>query len=216
MSSIEAVIFDLEGVIIDSELYVWDKVGEIFLKRRGLTYNKDATKPLMMGRTLEEGIGIWQQHYGFGGDIEELTQERREIAAKIFKEEIPFIPGFTDFYQTIKDKYKTAVATSLERQFLEALERKMDLSNMFNGHVYSIEDIGMISKPSPDIYLYAANKLGVLPIVCVGIEDAPNGIEALKKAGMRSIAITTSTTREKLTGADLVVDSFSQIYLTKL
>lgn len=214
MNSIEAVIFDLEGVVIDSELHVWDKVAEIYLGRRGFTYNREVIRPLIMGCTLEEGIKIWQQHYGFGGNIKELTQERREIAAGVFEEDdIPFIPGFTEFYQSIQGKYQTAVASSLERHFLEILNRKIGISEMFQGHVYSIEDIGNISKPNPDIYLYTANKLGLLPSVCIGIEDAPNGIEALRRAGIRSIAITTSTSRDKLLGANLVVDSFAEIDL---
>lgn len=216
MTSIEAIIFDLEGVIIDSEKYVWDKTSEIFLGRRGFTYKKAVIKPLMMGRTLAEGVRIWQQFYHLDGSLEELTQERREIAAELFGVDIPFIPGFMDFYQSIQGKHQTAIATSLEKQFLDALDRRLHLSAIFNGHIYSIGDIGNISKPNPDIYLYAAKKLGVSPSVCVGIEDAPNGIEALKRAGMKSIALTTSTSRENLSGADLIADSFSQIVLEKI
>lgn len=210
MNRIEAVIFDCEGVVIDSE-GIWDQVAEEFLGRRGFVYDRTTIKPLMMGRTLIEGVRIWQGHYGFGGDPEEQTQERRGIAKKFFETEIAFVPGFLEFYRTLQGKYKVAMATSLERGFLNAVDRGKNLSSLFNGHLYSIADIGNVSKPNPDIYLYAASKLGVHPSRCIGIEDAPHGVESLKRAGMKSIGIATSTTRERLSKAHFVVDSYQEI-----
>ncbi|OGE37956.1 hypothetical protein A3B45_03900 [Candidatus Daviesbacteria bacterium RIFCSPLOWO2_01_FULL_39_12] len=215
MNKIEAIIFDMEGVVVDTEP-LWDEVAKIFLSRRNFIYDRATLKPLMMGRTMEEGIKIWQEHYDFKGDIKQQAEERRQIVRKVFASGSSFVDGFIDFFNSIKDNYKTAIATSSEREFLKLFNERLNLNGLFGNHIYSIADIGHISKPNPDIYLQAAKNLGVPPTLCVGIEDAPNGIEALRRAGMKSVAITTSTTKENLSSADLIVDSFSEIDLTRL
>lgn len=215
MSKIEAVIFDMEGVVVDTEP-LWDKVAEIFLDRKGFVYQRDIIKPLTMGRTMEDGIKIWQKHYGFSGDTKEQAEERRGIVRQVFETEVSFIPGFMEFFDFIKGKYKTAIATSAEREFIRLFDKRLHLSELFNGHIYSIEDIGFIPKPNPDIYLLATKSISVSPSLSVGIEDSPNGVEAIKRAGMKAIAITNSTTKENLVNADLVVDRFSEIDLDKL
>jgi beta-phosphoglucomutase len=76
--------------------------------------------------------------------------------------------------------------------------------------------VGYRSKPNPDIFLHAANRLGVRPENCVVIEDAPHGVEGARRAGMKSIALTTTYERSTLSQADVVVDSFAQINLAVL
>lgn len=162
-----AILFDLEGTIIDTET-IWDECSTEFLRRHGHTYNLEETKHLMMGRTLEEGAAILRDHHGFEGNPKELAQERREIFGELGE------------------------------------------------HIYSIADIGFLAKPKPDIFLYAAKKLGVDPASCLVLEDAPHGVTAARAAGMDCAAVTFSTTRERLTaaGADQVVDAFDQITLS--
>lgn len=215
MTSVKAIIFDMEGVIVNTE-HLWDKVAEVFLQRRGFLYDKDVLKPLMMGKTLEEGVKIWQQHYGFEGDVNKQAEERRMIVRDVFGNEVTFIPGFTEFFKTVKKKYKTAIATSSEREFIDRFDKRLQLSSLFDNHIYSIADIGYISKPNPDIFLYAAKNLNIDPEFCVGIEDSPHGVTAINSAGMKSIAITTSTSRKKLSNANLIVDSFEEINLETL
>jgi beta-phosphoglucomutase len=101
----------------------------------------------------------------------------------------------------------------MERHFLQDVDQRLQLFEMFNGHVYSIEDIGFIPKPKPDIFLYTATQLGVNPVNCAVIEDAPNGIQAANTANMRSIGITASVSRELLVMAGIIVDSFAEIKL---
>lgn len=213
----KAIIFDLEGVIVDTEP-LWSKADEEFLKRHNLPFEDYETtwKPKLMGRNLFEGAGLFRDHYGIQAEIEELARQRREIAKELFALEVILIEGFQTFFESISDKYKTGVATSLEKAFLANVDLRLGLSKLFGRHIYSIEDIGFISKPNPDIFLHVAQKLRVLPMNCIVIEDSPNGVEAAKRAGMRCIAITTSTTRQRLSKADAVVDSFKEIgdYLT--
>lgn len=209
-----ALLFDLEGTIIDTEA-IWDECSTEFLRRRGHTYNPHATKHLMMGGTLEKGAAILRDHYGFAGDAQELAQERREIFGDLLERDIEFVAGFEEFFTTVRDKYPVAIATSMERPFLARVERHLKLSGYFGNHIYSIADIGFVAKPSPDIFLYAASRLSVNPDKCLVFEDAPHGVTAAKAAGMDCVAITTSTTRERLetAGADQIVDLYSEIRL---
>jgi beta-phosphoglucomutase-like phosphatase (HAD superfamily) len=142
-----------------------------------------------------------------------MGNERGEIVEELFKDDVNFIPGFIDFYEKIKTDFKSAVATSLQRNFLEDGDKRLHLLKLFNGNVFSISDIGLISKPNPDIFLYAARKLNSPPENCLVIEDAPNGIESAKRAKMKCIAITTTFDRSKLTEADQIVNSYSEINL---
>lgn len=205
---IKALIFDLEGVIIDTEKSVWDKETEVFLQRRGIRYDRTKTKSLMMGSNVKEGIIILKKIYSFEGEIQQLADERLKIIKGLFKNNISFIDGFLEFYKNIHNHYKIAVATSLDRKILDSIESKIKLKSLFNSHIYSIADIGNISKPNPDIFLYAAKKIGVSPNECLVIEDSPKGIEAAIKAKMKCIAITTSTTPNKLRKANFTVNNY--------
>ena len=207
-----ALIFDLEGVIINSEP-AWEEADTEFLRRRNIKYDLEEVKSMVMGRSLVDGARALQAAYGFSGEPEALGQERREIARECLKADITFMPGFMEFFTATASKYPRAIATALERDFLAAVDAKLHLSDMFNGHVYSIEDIGFIGKPNPDIFLYAAKQLGADPATCLVIEDAPNGIAAAKAAGMRCVAITNTVSRERLAGADQIVDTYSAIEL---
>lgn len=219
MEKIKSVIFDLEGVVVDSEP-VWTQADLVFLKKHGINITCEEyeaeIKPLLMGLVLRDGITLMKKHFGFPEDPIKLAIDRRNIVKSLFGEEITFIPGFIEFHEGIRRTYSTAVATSLERYFLEPLDRRLDLSERFNNQVHSVEDIGFISKPNPAIFLYAARSLKTDPKNCLVVEDAPNGIEAAKRAGMRCLALTTSSPREKLLQADLVIDGYHEVDFSKL
>lgn len=91
------------------------------------------------------------------------------------------------------------------------VEQKLQLKQFFGNHIYFIEDVGNKSKPSPDVFLYAAEKLGENPADCLVIEDAPHGVEAANRAGMTSVGITTTFTKAQLSEADFVGDNFDEI-----
>lgn len=208
----KAIIFDLEGVIVDTEP-LWSRADEEFLKRHNLPFTNYEIdwKPKLMGRNLVEGATMFRDCFEIVETAEELAKQRREIARELFISELKFITGFETFFVATSTKYKMGVATSLERSFLASIDSRIGLSTMFDNHVYSAEDIGFISKPNPGIFLHAAKKLGVKHFDCIVVEDSPLGIEAAKRAGMRCIAITTSTTRDRLSHADFIVDAYSEI-----
>lgn len=208
----DTIIFDLDGVIIDSES-IWDKSQAVFLERRGCTYDREKVKHILTGTSMVEGSIILQKMYGFPGDPEELAKERIEITKDLFGTEVNFVPGFQDFYENVRGKYKLAIGTSLDRQLLEVIDKRMGLRKLFYNNVWCIEDVGNLSKPDPAIFLYAAKMLKSSPESCVVIEDSPRGIEAAKNAGMKCIGLATTYDRSKLSAADLIVNSYSEIKL---
>jgi beta-phosphoglucomutase len=207
---IDTIIFDNEGVVADTES-AWDKEQEVFLGRRGITYKRDKTKHLLGGRSIEEGAVILKEIYNLSGDNASLANERFSIIKDLLNREISFIRGFQDFYQMIHQKYKICIATSMDDELLDIVDRKLSLNQLFNGHVYSIQHAGLKSKPDPDIFLFAAKQLKSEPATCIVIEDSPNGLIAAKAAGMKSIGITTTYSREILKDADDIIDYFSDL-----
>ncbi len=219
MERIDAVIFDLEGVIVNSES-IWTEADLIFLKNHGVEMSSkeygEELQHQLMGLVLQDGISLMKKHFGFSEEPITLVEERRAIVKSLFGEGIEFIPGFPEFHTGIRNTHRTAIATSLERNFLDPLDKRLRLSTRFSGNLYSVEDVGSISKPDPTIFLHAARQLQVNPKNCLVIEDAPNGLEAARRAGMRCVALTTSSPREMLSGATLVVDTYREIDLSRL
>ncbi len=206
----DTIIFDNEGVVADTEP-LWDKEQEVFLGRRGIIYKRDETKHLLGGRSLAEGAVILKNIYKLSGEDADLTNERLLIIKDLLNTKIKFVQGFMEFYEKIRHKYKICIATSMNNDLLDIVDQKLSLQRLFNGHIYSLKDVGFRSKPLPDIFLYAAQRLVSKPATCIVIEDSPNGIIAANAAGMRSLALTTTYTKEKLKDADIIVDSFSDI-----
>lgn len=209
---IDTLIFDAEGIVVDTET-IWDKGQAEFLQRRGFHYDRERTKPLLTGRSLAEGVEIMKRMYGFEGDTAVLARERADIVRDLLAHETKFIEGFPEFFQFVCGHYKTCIATSMEPELLKGVDRRLGVSELFEGRIYTLADVDFRSKPNPDIFLYAAARLGSDPKSCLVIEDAPHGITAAKRAGMKCLAITTTYRREKLLEADLVVDEYAQIKL---
>jgi len=209
--ALDAIIFDAEGVIVDTEA-VWDHGSIELLRRRGKVYDSQRTKPLLTGRSLPEGIRVMQEQYGFDGDPEVLARERLEIVRELF-DHVQLMPGFLAFHARVRDRYKIAVATAMHEELLTPLDRRLGLSPLFAGHVYHLTHVGGRSKPNPDIFLYAAERLGAPPASCLVIEDAPYGIEAARRAGMACVGIASTYPPELLAAADQVVHSFDEIEL---
>jgi beta-phosphoglucomutase-like phosphatase (HAD superfamily) len=212
---IDAIIFDAEGVVFDSET-IWDKGQREFLGRRGISYDRRVLKPQLTGRSLVEGVRVMQDLYGFSGDLQELARERIDIVRPFFETEVRFLNGFLEFFMQFRSNYKTCIATSLASNLLASLEKSLQLSSLFAGNVFSIADVGNVGKPAPDLFLFAARRLDTQAAHCLVIEDAPLGIAAAKRAGMRCVALTTTYEREMLTEADLIVESFAQLDLSQM
>lgn len=206
----KAIIFDLDGVVVDTENTVWIDSSISLLKLYDKQHNEEKVRPLLMGSKFEDGTKILYDFYGISDSFENFLESRRKLVLKGFAENVTLMEGFSDFYKRL-GKYKKAVATSMDNKFLELTLDHLPLRSFFGEHIYPISEVGGKGKPAPDIFLYAASKIGQDPEDCIVIEDAPKGLTAANSAGMKSIAITTSVSKEHLNHAAHIVDSFSAI-----
>lgn len=210
--NISSIIFDADGVVVDSER-IWDKAQAEFSIQHGIPYERDKIKPLLAGRSQAEAIDILRSGYGLVGSTQSLVQERMELVKREFANGVQFVPGFRDFLQRVQSSFQTCIATSMPEELLAIVDVRLGISALFGGRIFSLAAVGYCSKPHPDIFLHAANQLKVTPAHCLVIEDAPNGIEAARRAGMRCVGLTTTFSRATLREADQVVDSFEEIDL---
>lgn len=210
----KCIIFDAEGVIIDTEP-LWDKSQSILLKKFGVEYNRQEIKKLLAGNSFINGTRILMKYCNASESLNSFSKKREKIIASLFKKELKFVYGFKKFYSEVKNKCALCVATSLNKKMLSLAIDKLDLASYFD-NIFSIEDAGGIPKPYPSIFLYAARKMDFNPKDCIVIEDSPNGISAAKKAEMYCIGITTTFSKKDLKGADTIVNSFSEIEIRGL
>ena len=210
---LEAVIFDMDGVIINSEELA-DKENKRFFEDLGIKYERDAVKHLLSGKGFLDNTKIILEYYKLDGDYVAITEQRIEERKRLYQEELQFIPGFNDFLVKVKEQnLSSAVATGSSKELLAFADNMLNLSQLFDNHIYCTDLLVCACKPSPDIFLYAANALATNPQNCLVIEDSPSGIEAALAANMKVIGITTTFQAEILAKATKVVDSFSEIDL---
>jgi HAD superfamily hydrolase (TIGR01509 family) len=182
---IEAVVFDLDGVIVDSE-QVWDDVRERLAKERGGRWHEGA-QAAMMGMSSPEWSAYMHDEIGLNESPEEINQEvvRRMLAH--YGDELPLIDGAVAAVHRLADAFPLAVASSSNRPLIETVLREARIDDRFDA-VVSSEEVAA-GKPAPDVYLGAARRLGVEPTHAAAIEDSSNGIRAAHAAGMRVIAV---------------------------
>ncbi len=211
--AIDTIIFDAEGVVVDTEP-VWDDGQREFLGRRGIEYDRRTIKPLLTGRSLRDGTVALKQAFDLDGDVDSLATERMEIVRDAFRD-VGFVPGFLEFFERLEGRYKRCIATSMSSDLLAIVDEHLHLLELFDGCVFTLADVENRSKPDPSLFLYAAGRLGSAPADCVVIEDSPVGLESARRAGMTSIGLTTTYEATLLEEADVVVGSFEEIWIPK-
>jgi beta-phosphoglucomutase len=214
IDTIEAILFDCDGVVLDSET-IWDRCEAEFLLRRGIAFDAALTKPLITGLGQIPSVLLLQEQYGVPGDPEELAAERLDIIRSLFEREVRFTPGFEEFFEKrVRGQFRTCVATSMPEALFAVADRRLGLRRFFGDRVYFPSHVGGRAKPEPDLFLYAASQLDTPPERCLVIEDSPRGIEAARRAGMAVIGLATTHDRGLLAEADQVVESFGEIGLS--
>jgi HAD superfamily hydrolase (TIGR01509 family) len=207
---IEAVVFDLDGLLIRSE-EVWDAVRERFVRERGGRYDEEVQRA-MMGMSAPE----WSRHLheaaGVPDPPEEIDREvvRRMLAA--YREELPLLPGAVEAVRRAAARFPLALASSSNRELFEEVLELARLVDCFRATVSS-EEVAR-GKPAPDVYLEAARRLGVEPSRCAAVEDSHAGIRSAKAAGMRVLAIPNPSyppDGEALAAADVVLGSLAEL-----
>jgi HAD superfamily hydrolase (TIGR01509 family) len=207
---IDAVVFDMDGVIVDSE-QVWDEVRERYTRESGGTYTDSATRD-MMGMSSLEWSRYMAEVLGVPGTPEEINAAVVERMLERYGENPPLIPGAVEAVRRCAERWPLAVASSSNPELIDVVLDAAGLRDLIRVAVSSQEVAR--GKPAPDVYLEAARRLGVDPQRCVAVEDSQNGIRSAKSAGMRVIAVPNPhfpPDEEALADADVVLRSIREL-----
>jgi HAD superfamily hydrolase (TIGR01509 family) len=186
---IVAVVFDMDGVLIQSE-EVWDEVREHFVRERGGRYDERIQRA-MMGMSSTEWSRFLHEEAGVPDEPDAINAEvvRRMLAA--YRQHLPLIPGAVEAVRRLADRFTLGLASSSNRELIDTVLDVAGLAPFFAATVSS-EEVAH-GKPAPDVYLEAARRLDVSPERCAAVEDSHGGIRSAKAAGMRVIAIPNAS-----------------------
>jgi HAD superfamily hydrolase (TIGR01509 family) len=182
---IEAVVFDLDGVLVDSE-HVWDEVREALARERGGRWH-DRAQADMMGMSSTEWSRYMHDVIGLPEPPEEINREVVDRMLARYRDELPLIDGAVAAVERLGSDFRLAVASSSNRPLIDAVLAGAAIGSLFEVTVSS-EEVAR-GKPAPDVYLEAARRLALAPKRCAAIEDSANGIRSARAAGLRVVAI---------------------------
>jgi len=205
MTATRAFVFDMDGTMVDS-MPAHARSWEIFTRRHGIQMPVQEVLRKTTGRNGVECIRILMGDGIPDDQALELIGEKEAIYRGIFAQEFREVPGFADFVREARRRaLKLAVATAGDQQNLAFVLQHLQLGLPPDAVVRG--DEGLPGKPQPDIFLSAAAKLEVPPAECIVFEDAPFGIEAARRAGMRAVAICTTHSPEELDGPHVIAQA---------
>jgi HAD superfamily hydrolase (TIGR01509 family) len=207
---IEAVVFDLDGVLIQSE-EVWDAVREQYVRERGGRYDEEVQRA-MMGMSAPEWSRYLHEEAAVPGEPEAINRDVVERMLEAYRHELPLLPGAVEAVRRAAAVFPLALASSSNREVFEAVLELAGIEDCFRATVSS-EEVAH-GKPAPDVYLEAARRLGVAPERCTAVEDSHAGIRSAKSARMRVVAIPNASyppDEHALGLADAVVGSLGDL-----
>jgi HAD superfamily hydrolase (TIGR01509 family) len=183
--AIEAVVFDLDGVLVDSE-HVWDAARRELAAERGRPWPEPATRD-MMGMSSLEWSRYMHDRVGLPEPPEEISAEVVRRLEEIYRRELPLVDGAAEAVERLAERWPLGLASSSNRELIDLVLELSRLARYFRVTISS-EEVPR-GKPAPDVYLEAARRLGVAPARCAAVEDSENGIRSAKAAGMHVLAI---------------------------
>jgi HAD superfamily hydrolase (TIGR01509 family) len=208
--SVEAVVFDLDGVIVDSET-VWDEVRERYVRERGGRYDAEAQRA-MMGMSSTEWSAYIHDELGVSASAEQINGDVVELMAGRYREHLPLVPSAREAVERMAARFSLGLASSSNRGLIDLVLELAGLTASFPATVSS-EEVAR-GKPAPDVYLEVARRLDVPSEHCVAVEDSHAGIGSAKAAGMRVVAIPNPhypPDDESLGAADIVLRSIDEL-----
>jgi HAD superfamily hydrolase (TIGR01509 family) len=206
----EAVVFDLDGLLLDTE-QVWDEVREALTRERGGRWH-DRAQADMMGMSSTEWSAYMHDELELAEPPEELNRLVVERMQGRYRERLPLIDGAVDAVRRIGEHWPLGLASSSNRELIDLALELMGVADLFRVTVSS-EEVER-GKPAPDVYLEAARRLAVAPEQAVAIEDSGAGIGAAKAAGMRVVVVPNPhfpPPDDALERADLVLESLAEL-----
>ena len=207
---IDAVVFDLDGLLLDTER-LWDEVREELARERGGTWS-DRAQADMMGMSSPEWSRYMHEVVGLAESPDEIAEEVvRQMEAR-YRERLPLIPGAREAVERLAARWPLGLASSSNRPLID-LALELSGFAMFFAVTVSSEEVAR-GKPAPDVYLEAVGRLGVEPARAAAVEDSANGIRSAHAAGLRVVAIPNAhfpPNEDALALADVVVDSLDEL-----
>ncbi|MGZ4266262.1 MAG: HAD family hydrolase [Solirubrobacteraceae bacterium] len=207
---LEAVIFDLDGVLIDSES-VWDAARRDVVAKNGASWTASATRA-MQGMSSPEWSRYLRDELGVARDPDEISQQVVERVLAAYEREVPLLPGAAEAVRRLAERWPLGLASSANRPVIDAVLQSAGLAGCFSATV-SGDEVAR-GKPSPDVYLATADKLGVEARQAAAVEDSTNGLRAAAAAEMLVIAVPNREfppTDDALALAPLVVESVGEL-----
>jgi HAD superfamily hydrolase (TIGR01509 family) len=181
----DAVIFDLDGVLVDSE-QLWDKAREDLTHASGGHWRPDATRA-MMGMSSPEWSRYLRDELGVPLDPDEISRDVVRRMEQLYRDGLPLLPGASDAVRSLSSRWPLGLASSANREIIDLVLGLAGWSEAFTATVSS-EEVAR-GKPAPDVYLEAASRVGVDAARCVAVEDSSNGLRSAAAAGMAVIAV---------------------------
>jgi HAD superfamily hydrolase (TIGR01509 family) len=208
--TIAAAVFDLDGLLLDSE-QLWDEAREELARERGGRWHPQAQRD-MMGMSAPEWSRYMHDVIGLREPPKEINRLVVARMEALYRERLPLLDGAVEAVERLADRWPLGLASSSNRPLIDLALELSGLARYFRVTVSS-EEVAR-GKPAPDVYLEAARRLGVDPRESAAIEDSHNGILAAKRAGMIVVAVPNGRFppgEEALAEADAVVDSLHEL-----
>ena len=210
MSGVRAVVFDLDGVIIDTEA-VWEEVRRAYVAEHGREFLPDSQQQ-MMGMSTAEWSRHLSEDVGVGLPAGQVAAEVLGEMAERYRESLPLIRGSVEAVRRVAARFPVALASSSARVLIDQVLATAGLTGVFRV-TRSTEEVPR-GKPAPDVYLSVVEELGLTPGVCAAVEDSSNGLRSAAAAGLAVVCVPHGIyppAPDALAKADLVIDSLDDL-----
>jgi HAD superfamily hydrolase (TIGR01509 family) len=204
---LRAVVFDLDGLLVNSE-DLYEQAGDTVLRRRGKTYDA-ALREQMMGRPVVDAIQLMIDCHSLPDPLEDLMCECREVLNTLMETSLAPMPGVEELLDDLQAAaIPIAVATSGTREYADHVLTRLNLKHRFR-FILTADDIRR-GKPAPDVYLLAAERLGIAPSQMLVLEDSGNGCRSAVAAGAFTIAVPNRHTQNhNFDGSQFIADTLA-------
>lgn len=211
LNNIKAVIFDLDGTLVDS-MWIWKDIDIKYLAKRGIELPSDLQKEIE-GMSFTETASYFKNRFNIPDDIEQIKSEWNEMAYDYYKNKIKLKPGVKEFIKFLKSRnIKLGIGTSNSKLLATEVLKSHNILDCFNTLKTSCEV--KKGKPNPDIFIEVAKELKVKPEECLVFEDTYAGVLAAKRAGMKVIAVKDDLSIEYKDEITSLADNYIDDYRT--